>query len=181
VSSSGRSTCIALSAAASRRYTGVLVPRYVKEAKDFAYKITHMALLAHCNIPSPVNVPRIRTFIVALEALLPQFSRHWFLPRMSSAFPICVHGIQMILNGWGLPLTVHFAKPSDAVMAKWTSYTTSDTAPTPACPDCRTPLGAFPCCSIASAPAILSSVWSVESNICLAVWIGIISVTGSSV
>jgi hypothetical protein len=28
-----------------------------------------MALLAHCNIPSPVNVPRIRTFIVALEAL----------------------------------------------------------------------------------------------------------------
>jgi hypothetical protein len=44
-------------------------PLNVRKSKEFGYRITHMALLAHCNIPSPANIPRIRTFIVALEAL----------------------------------------------------------------------------------------------------------------
>ena len=49
--------------------TGVLVPRYVQQAKNFGYEITHMALLAQCAIPSPGDVPRIRTLVVVLEAV----------------------------------------------------------------------------------------------------------------
>jgi len=45
------------------------VPRNVQRAKDFGYTITDMRTLAHCNIPAPRYIPRLRTVIVALEAL----------------------------------------------------------------------------------------------------------------
>lgn len=48
---------------------GTLSPLNVKKALKFGYSITHVALLAHCDIPSAANVPRIRTLIVALEAV----------------------------------------------------------------------------------------------------------------
>jgi hypothetical protein len=48
---------------------GILSPVNVKKAIDFGYDITHMALLAYCDIPSPANIPKIRTIIAALEAV----------------------------------------------------------------------------------------------------------------
>lgn len=49
--------------------TGVCSPVNVKLALEFGYDITHIALLAHCDIPPPAHIPRIRTLIVALEAV----------------------------------------------------------------------------------------------------------------
>lgn len=48
----------------------ILSPVNVKKALEFGYDITHIALLAHCDIPSPANIPKIRTLWVALEAVL---------------------------------------------------------------------------------------------------------------
>jgi hypothetical protein len=46
-----------------------LQPVNVKRALEFGYTITHIALLAHCNIPSLAHIPKIRTVVVTLEAL----------------------------------------------------------------------------------------------------------------
>lgn len=46
----------------------VLCPVNVKHALDYGYHISHIALLAHCPIPSAANIPRIRTVFVVLEA-----------------------------------------------------------------------------------------------------------------
>jgi hypothetical protein len=48
---------------------GRLSPTNVKKARDFGYDITHMALLAYCDIPSPASIPEIRTLFAALEAV----------------------------------------------------------------------------------------------------------------
>lgn len=48
--------------------SGQLSPVHVKKARRRGYKITHMALLAHCPIPAPADMPAIRTVIVAIEA-----------------------------------------------------------------------------------------------------------------
>jgi len=49
--------------------TGACSPVNVKLALEFGYEITHIALLAYCDIPPPAHIPRIRTLIVALEAV----------------------------------------------------------------------------------------------------------------
>jgi Zinc-finger of C2H2 type len=46
-----------------------LSPVNIKKALEFGYTITHIALLAYCSIPSPSHRPKIRTIVVALEAV----------------------------------------------------------------------------------------------------------------
>lgn len=41
----------------------------VAKALEFGYTIQHIALLAYCNIPSAADRPKIRTVVVALEAV----------------------------------------------------------------------------------------------------------------
>lgn len=50
-------------------HNGILPPTNVKKARDFGYNITHVALLAYCDIPSPANIPTLRTVVVTLEAV----------------------------------------------------------------------------------------------------------------
>jgi len=63
--------------------------------------------------------PRFALLLLLWRLFSRRFSGHSSLLRMHSAFPICAHGIEMHLNGWGFVLTVHFTKVSDAVRAKW--------------------------------------------------------------
>ncbi|KAI8935312.1 hypothetical protein NX059_007898 [Plenodomus lindquistii] len=54
----------------SEHYRGILTPKYVAAALEQGFKITHIAMLAECPIPSAANIPRLRVVIVLLEALL---------------------------------------------------------------------------------------------------------------
>jgi Pyruvate/2-oxoacid:ferredoxin oxidoreductase delta subunit len=63
---------------------GILSPVNVKKALEFGYSITHMALLAHCDIPSAANIPKIRTVIAALEAVFTAV--FWALVPSENAF-----------------------------------------------------------------------------------------------
>lgn len=47
---------------------GRACPRYVREALDDGWTLTHSRLVAWCPIPSPEHFPRVRTFIWVLEA-----------------------------------------------------------------------------------------------------------------
>ena len=66
---SGTSTFRGVRTRLQEHRDGILSPVNVKKALEFGYTITHMALLAHCNTPSPANIPKIRTVIAALEAI----------------------------------------------------------------------------------------------------------------
>jgi hypothetical protein len=46
-----------------------LSPVNVKKALESGYTITHTRLMAYCSIPSPSHCPKIRTVVVALEAV----------------------------------------------------------------------------------------------------------------
>lgn len=47
----------------------ILCPANVQKALDYGYEFSHMALLAHCPIPSAASIPKMRTVLVALEAV----------------------------------------------------------------------------------------------------------------
>jgi hypothetical protein len=54
---------------ASEYHAHKLSPVNVKKVLEFGYTITHIRLLAYCSIPSPSHCPKIRTVVVALEAV----------------------------------------------------------------------------------------------------------------
>jgi hypothetical protein len=66
---SGTATYRGVRARLYEHQNGHVPPFNVKKARDFGYDITHMALLAYCDIPSPANGPTVRTAVVALEAV----------------------------------------------------------------------------------------------------------------
>jgi hypothetical protein len=59
-------------------------PRYLKDALRQGYKITHIALLAHCPIPNASHVPILRTVLVALEAALT--CTFWAMHRRNKSY-----------------------------------------------------------------------------------------------
>ncbi|WPB00865.1 uncharacterized protein RHO25_005485 [Cercospora beticola] len=48
------------------------LPSWVKAVLNDGYLIVHVALLAHCPIPTVVLIPVLRYFMVCLEAALPR-------------------------------------------------------------------------------------------------------------
>ncbi len=48
--------------------SSALLPKHMEEALDLGYVITHKGLLAWCDLPKPVDVPRFRLLFVAMEA-----------------------------------------------------------------------------------------------------------------
>lgn len=66
---SGTSTHRGVRARVSEHWRQQVRPACVRQAENFGYEITHITLLAWCPIPSPGEIPRIRTLIVALEAI----------------------------------------------------------------------------------------------------------------
>ncbi|GIZ36604.1 hypothetical protein CKM354_000007400 [Cercospora kikuchii] len=51
------------------------LPTWVKAALNDGYLIVHLALLAHCPIPTVVLIPALRSFMICLE---PAFPRVWW-------------------------------------------------------------------------------------------------------
>jgi hypothetical protein len=49
--------------------TRKMVPRYVRKSYTEGYRVTRSVLLAHCPIPKPEDAPKVRTLVVALEAM----------------------------------------------------------------------------------------------------------------
>lgn len=45
-----------------------VVPKLLDEAENSGYKIVHMALLGHCPMPAPGDVPVVRTLTLVIEA-----------------------------------------------------------------------------------------------------------------
>jgi hypothetical protein len=66
---SGTATYRGVRVCISEHYAHKLSPVNVKKALEFGYTITHIRLLAYCSIPSPSHCPKIRTVVVALEAV----------------------------------------------------------------------------------------------------------------
>lgn len=63
---------------------GILSPQHVATALDSGYTISHRALLCHCPIPVPAEVPRLRTLIIVLEAALTGV--FWTLHRHNKSY-----------------------------------------------------------------------------------------------